>query len=398
MIAERKRLSVGVKKVLPESALKIIRSRWYYYGLLGATYEAVRRRYNVARAQCVFARGRHELLKSGAPHARRLVIFLVPGKEFISGGILSIFNLYRFSREMGAIHGAHVVMCHYPCEARGASRYVMFENDVTIYPFEMVMATSRTASDVLVHVPEYAAEQIVNCLGWKTLRHHRVQRNIRVNILNQNALMMPRPEFLARLRELIPDLTCTAAFPRFVTPEQRQYWNVPLHLLPAWIRHDEGYTTPYEMKRNLMIVSPDSHPQRETVLRFLGETFPEMEIRVIWNVRFDEYLKLEKLAKWSLTFGEGLDGYFGGVILRGGVGFAVFNETFFTEEYRDLQTVYPDYPTLLGRIADDIRSLDNRDAMAAYSAKVRALFAESWGPQKTRAALAAFYRGEYSLP
>jgi len=152
------------------------------------------------------------------------------------------------------------------------------------------------------------------------------------------------------------------------------------------------------MKRNLMIVSPDSHPQRETVLRFLGETFPEMEIRVIWDVRFDEYLKLEKLAKWSLTFGEGLDGYFGGVILRGGVGFAVFNETFFTEEYRDLQTVYPDYPTLLGRIADDIRSLDNRDTMAAYSAKVRALFAESWGPQKTRAALAAFYRGEYSLP
>ncbi len=355
-------------------------------------------RYNVARAKFVPKKGRRKLLTVDIHRAKKLIIFLVPGEEFISGGILSIFNLYRFSCEMEAIHGARVVMCFYPCEAGTTSRYVMFHNDVTIYPLEMVIATCRNASEVLVHLPEYAAERIVNRIGWKDLRRLRGQRNVRFNVLNQNVLLMPPVEFIAKVREMIPDLTCTAAFPRFVTPEQRSYWNVPLHLLPAWIRPDEGYTTPYETKRDLMIVSPDSNPQREAVLNFLGKTFPHIQIRVIRGLHFQEYLRLEQVAKWSLTFGEGLDGYFGGVILRGGVGFAVFNDTFFTEEYRGLQTVYPDYPTLLRRIADDIRSLDNEQSMTAYSGKVRSLFAETWGPDKTRIALAAFYRSEYTLP
>jgi len=394
MTTEPETLLTRVKKLLRWSYYRLFRARydalrWYCYRLFRARYYALalRRCYNVA-----------ELLRSPAHRAKRLIIFLVPGKEFISGGILSIFNLYRFSRAMEAIHGAQVVMCYYPYEARTASRYVMFDNDVTIYPFEMVMATCRNASHVLMHIPEYAVEDILNRIGWDSLWRLRAERNLRANILNQNALLMPRPQSVARLREVIGDLTCTAAFPRFVTVEQRRYWNVPLHFLPAWTRPDDGDPTPYETKRNLMIVSPDSHPQREAVLRFVRETFPDMEIRVIKDLRFEEYLKLEEVAKWSLTFGEGLDGYFAGVVLRGGVGFAVFNETFFPEEYRSLQTVYPDYPTLLRRIWEDMRSLDNKESLEAYSAKVRSLLAENWGPQKTRAALAAFYREEYTLP
>src|SRR5215469_2910639 len=102
--------------------------RWSYYRLFRVRYYALASRwfFNVA-----------ELLGSPAHRAKRLIIFLVPGEEVISGGILSIFNLYRFSRAMEAIHGAHVVMCYYPCDARTASRYAMFDNDITIYPFEM---------------------------------------------------------------------------------------------------------------------------------------------------------------------------------------------------------------------------------------------------------------------
>jgi hypothetical protein len=44
-------------------------------------------------------------------------------------------------------------------------------------------------------------------------------------------------------------------------------------------------------------------------------------------------------AKWSLTFGEGLDGYFAATIFSGGNSLAVFNERFFTPAFATMQTV-----------------------------------------------------------
>src|SRR5215470_9969653 len=103
MTTEPETLLTRVKKLL-RSACRMFRAgydalRWYCYHLVRARYYALalRRCSNVV-----------ELLRSPAHQANRLIIFLVPGKEFISGGILSIFNLYRLSRTMEAIHGAHV--------------------------------------------------------------------------------------------------------------------------------------------------------------------------------------------------------------------------------------------------------------------------------------------------
>ena len=333
----------------------------------------------------------------GARRAKKLIIFLVPGREMFSGGILSIFNLYRYSCDMGG-GGAQVFVCFYPGEAGEISRYVRFSNNVRIYPFEMLISVCRDATEVLIHLPEFSAERIVNRMGWEELKSLRAEKNLKVNILNQNVTLMPRQEFIDQLRGVIPDLTCTTAHPRYTTAEFRQQWGVPLHFLPAWTYPDRAPATSYETKRNLMIVSHDESSFKEIVLDVLRRRFPELEILVIERMKFQDYIKLEKAAKWALTFGEGMDGYFGGVTLRGGVGFAVFNNEFFTEEYRVLPTVYPDYETLINRIADDIQALDHKQGMETYNAQVRRLITKTWGPDKTRAALAAFYRGEFTFP
>jgi hypothetical protein len=89
-----------------------------------------------------------------------------------------------------------------------------------------------------------------------------------------------------------------------------------------------------EAKKDLVPVAPDPSPYRERVLDLLAMAWPWPRVHAAQGIRFEEYLKLARSAKWSLTFGEGLDDDFTAVALGGGVGFAVYNEDFFAPEYR----------------------------------------------------------------
>jgi hypothetical protein len=338
------------------------------------------------------------LCRERAASSRKLILFLVPGQEIICGGVLSIFSLYRLSRSLEDVHKSHVLMCFLPGEAGYTLRYRKFKNDVLIYPLEMVLRTCRDASEVLLHVPEYAVPLVMSRLGKEGLADLRQRCGLKINILNQNVLMMPDLAVVQSLKEIIPDLTCTTAHPRYSTPEQRRYWGVPMHHLPAWYHPGEVVPRPFETKQDLMIVSADRNPHREAVLDTLAKSLPHLEMRIISGIPFEEYLRLERAAKWSVTFGEGMDTYFQGVFFRGGVGFAVYNDKFFTPEYRGLRTVYPSYDAMQERIVEDIKSLDNKSAMESYSAQVRSLLAGGWGPDRTRSALEAFYRGQLTYP
>ena len=330
---------------------------------------------------------------------RKLIVFLVPPETFISGGILSIFNLYGCTRRMQHVHGAQVFLCYYPGSRPRHYKFVRFRNRAWVYPFEMLLDTCRPSSDLLLHLPEYAAEQIVEGLGWDQLKVLSTTHRVRINVLNQNIDLMVSPEWMERLKLAVPNVTCTTAHPAYATQENRSRWGVPVHLLPAWMPGFEKIKPmAYEKKRDLMIVSPDFSPHREAVLDAIRREHPELEIRTIWNVKYEDYLKLVRSAKWGLTFGEGMDAYFGNPFALGGVGFAVFNERFFTPEYRGLQTVYPDYPTMIARIASDMRQLDGKRSFETYGAKIRAMSRQTWSPEHTRNALEAFYRGEYDFP
>jgi hypothetical protein len=69
-------------------------------------------------------------------------------------------------------------------------------------------------------------------------------------------------------------------------------------------------------------------------------------------------MRLARRAKWSLTFGEGLDGYFAEPVWSGGVAFAVFNDRFFTPAFAELETIYPSWAALMQRMPLDLQRLD----------------------------------------
>lgn len=331
--------------------------------------------------------------------ARKVIIFLVPGDEYISGGILSIFSLYRFSQTLSAVHQAEVLMCFFPGEGRHTYHYVLFKNDVIIYPFNLALAMCFRAEQIQLHVPEYALPIVVERIGPGRLAQLRSNQDLRLNILNQNTMGMPADVFLDQLRTTLPEhLTCTTAHPSYSTEAHRRRWKMPVHHLPGWTYPDAAPATGYETKRDLMLVSPDASPHRAAVLNKIAEELPRLKIQVISGMRFEDYLKLASVAKWSLTFGEGMDDYFLSTFYRGGVGFAVYNDFFFTPEFKALRTVYPDWKTLALKIIDDIKALDNKPAMESYNTAVRPLIINIWSYDKTLAALEAFYRGNYTFP
>src|SRR5262249_43203974 len=103
-------------------------------------------------------------------------------------------------------------------------------------------------------------------------------------------------------------------------------------------------------------------------------------------------------AKWSLTFGEGLDAYFAEPIWSGGVSFAVFNERFFTPEFAALDTVYPSWDALLSNIVSDLNRLDDPVSYRACSRRAYDLLGTLYDLERSREGLRAFYRGEYTFP
>ena len=148
---------------------------------------------------------------------------------------------------------------------------------------------------------------------------------------------------------------------------------------------------------NLLIVSPDPSPHRERVLNTIRSSLPDLEIRTIQSMPFEEYTKLEQDAKWSITFGEGCDGYFYGPAMRGGVGFAVYNETFTGWSIDEWQTLYRSYDDMIAHIAADMRELDQQSKYESYSKRLRERFSKYRSYDALRRQLADFYANSYSL-
>ena len=69
------------------------------------------------------------------------------------------------------------------------------------------------------------------------------------------------------------------------------------------------------------------------------------------------FKKVISEAKWALTLGEGLDGYFIEPIFSGAIGFSVYNSRFFTEDFESLETVYSDYDELIKKMPMDIKKI-----------------------------------------
>src|SRR5690242_13242203 len=93
-------------------------------------YNALRKRY-VILARFAVARE----VPSGTS---RLIIFLAPGINHPSGGILSIASLLRETSEMKGVHGAEAIWCTLPDDPP-LFKYSWFKNHLHLHGLESIL-------------------------------------------------------------------------------------------------------------------------------------------------------------------------------------------------------------------------------------------------------------------
>ncbi len=330
------------------------------------------------------------------PDAARLIVLLVPGLDKVNGGILSITSIYGETRTLRDVHHAETILCTLPGDPL-LLKYTRFQNTNDVFEFPEVLEYFHKLRELTIHVPEYAVDGFLRHLSPAARRRLSQIAEVKLNILMQNVSLMPSGRHVAALGRLGP-VTCTTAHAKYSTPDVRARLGVPLHKLSVFNSPEQYERRAYQDKDNLMVVSPDDHPRKRSVLRRLARDFPDLEIRVVRRLSYEEYKDLIARARWALTFGEGLDGYFLETVLSGGISFAVYNPMFHTEDFRGLRTVYDSYDTLSERISPDVASLDSQAAYAGYQSVQYRLCASYYRHEDYVANLRRFYEGKYTLP
>lgn len=289
-------------------------------------------------------------------NGNRLIIFFIPPEKIVNGGIMSIFSICKNSREFSNIHKSKVVISTYP----GHSSYAkndLFENDEKIYAFDDLVIDG-SPEFLQIHVPEYASHEVFAAL--KNYSNYLSNiADLRVNILTQNILLLQPPTDVACWFSLTSKVTQTTAHDKYASQSLANEYNLPTHHLSTFIDPSQYKQIPFKDKEDIIVLSPDQHKDRLKIVDKLKIELPNFKLVTVKDMIYEDYKKLMGRAKFTLTFGEGLDGYFIESFFSGGIAFAVYNEDFFPDEsFATLHNMYSSYDEMIGKVCDDIKHFD----------------------------------------
>ncbi|MGA2682114.1 MAG: hypothetical protein ABSF44_09990 [Candidatus Bathyarchaeia archaeon] len=346
------------------------------------------------RARRVRANQKQLLETNYSKNTKRLIIFLAPGLDIVNGGILSISSIFEETNKLKHIHNAETLLCNYPCDPP-LLKYSKFENDNIMFSFSQVLTYFDKLENLQLHIPEHAIPKFLLSLSRNDYLSLKRIKNIQINIMIQNIDSLPSMKYIEKLGRF-GKLTCTTGHSKYSTIELRNKLGFPLHGLSVFVSPEKYHFKNYCEKENLMIISPDLHPRRSEVLNLIARQFPHLKLQTIRKMTYQEYKATISKAKWALTFGEGLDGYFVEPIFSGGISFSVYNPSFFTEDFRSLRTVYGDYDALIEKIGFDLKYLDNEENYKDYQSEQFELCHKHYEYNEYLKNLKSFLKGDYT--
>lgn len=350
-----------------------------------------------ARIQTLQNRG---IRQSYSATAENLIVFIVPGanwttgKDAISGGVMSIVSICEETVKLEAEHKAQTIMCTLRNDHL-LWRHEMFENETYVFRFSQIERYFKSIRKILIHIPEYMVDSFYQSLTASSWCFLNSASEVNINILNQNIRLMPKKEALDKFKKHFASVTITTAHQKYCSLAFREHFGCPLHKLSVWISPEQYIFKQWQEKSNILIVSPDFHPLKENIIAAL-KGIKNLEVKIIHNLTYEKYKELISTAKWSVTFGEGLDGYFIEPAFSGALSFAVFNKEFFTSDFECLPTVYPSYEVLAQRIVEDILNYDKKAVFEALQKQQFAICASYYSKKTYKENILQFYQGNFT--
>ncbi len=294
-----------------------------------------------------------------AEMAEKVMVIVIPEHNEMSGGIYSFFSIAKAAYSLRHKHDYRVLLMTWPnSHDETYLRQKNFRNSEDVFRFAQI-TRCRKAKTVYLHIPEYMTSSFVDHLDERTYDYLRSRERLYVNILNQKVDIMPEKDAFEELRALADELTQSVAHHAYFGQKFAAYYDTPMLLLPAYTDLSEYKPIPFEEKDKLIIYSPDDADYRSAVLEALAKDLPDYTLCEIRGITFDRYMDLATRCRFSITFGEGFDGYLAQPIHQGGVGFAVYNDEFFpSKELVNFYNIFFSGEAMGSDIINRVRTLE----------------------------------------
>lgn len=335
---------------------KTVENNHLIYRILGIKFSVKNSEFYKQFKDAIKIQDAYDLTK--LKNTKKLILFLIPSPDsaMINGGIMSIFSLCEESRRIN--EDTLCIISTPPHCKYTYAKNDKFLNNEKIYRFSQIVDNAKNLDEMILHIPEYYADDFYNDLTEKDIKFLKSIKNLHINIMNQNIELMPEPEKLKELYKLTNNFTQTIAHDRYATQEVCDKWQIPTHLFSVNIDLSKYKIYSFEEKEKIIALSPDWNINREKVVEKLEKELPDWKLITVKNMTFTEYMDLISKAFFTITFGEGMDGYFNQPNYVGGLGFAVYNEEFFPNiSWKSLKNVYSSYKEMQERLCDDIKNL-----------------------------------------
>lgn len=308
--------------------------------------------------------------------SKRILVIVIPEHNEMSGGIFSMLSIANRLRKTRAQHGYDVVLMTNPNDANHTyCRQTNFRNQEDIFRFEQIIYCQE-AEEIYLHIPEYATDGFLSRCSELVVRYLLSRKKLYINILNQNIELMPNLEAYADLRRVSNQLTQSVAHHAYYTQAHADLYQLPTLLLPAYTDLSEYIPTKSLEKEDLIIYSLDAIWYKTEVLEKVRAAFPNYKLIEIRGINFDHYMDLATRCRFSISFGEGFDGYVAQPIYQGGIGFTVYREEFFPSKdflkfpnfFKDPETFITNLVPLMLALSTDHTQHDNlnRDLVAEW--------------------------------
>jgi len=326
---------------------------------------------------------------------KNVVIIFVPGKEFFSGGILSLFYLFKATKKILNKDSTACYVCTLPYHPN-ILHYTNSGKGITIFNYFSVLRKYRNANKIMLQVGEsfvWDVAKLVNDSRQTAIETSKVH----INVLNLNMDFMPPPIEIDKLRRFSTSLTITAAHVKYTEKSFSVGYGTEFTHLCPWFVEGEIVSVPFDKKKNILLVSHDPHEKREAILNEVRTNLPDIEIVEMPNMKFEDYLKFQSEVKWTLTFGEGLDGYLVHSSFTGGVCLAVNNSTFFTEEFAELPNIFESFDMLQRNMVSFIKNYSNPADYTQLNNICLNIIKKYYSPELTASQLKILYHDKHGF-
>lgn len=291
--------------------------------------------------------------------SKDVIVFLTLEDNVMNGGVYSIFSITQTARSLKPQHGKDVILMTRPNSAsKTYFRNTNFRNSENVFRFDQIKNLSKINS-LSLNIPEVCVNLFMANLDRETEDFLKSVPDLHINILNQNINLMPDREQIDQLRELTNHLTQSVAHHAYFTRATAEKWQLPTLLLPAFVDLSAYSALQFSDKSKTIIYSPDNSAIKEKCLQQIRGNFPKITLIEIRDIPFEKYIELASTCIFSITFGEGLDGYLTQPTQLGGVGFAAYNDDFFpSPEFKKMYNIFEDEADMLAKICERIRALE----------------------------------------